>query len=228
MTIHSAETIEQLRQFDSATISNAIEQFQVRDRAAGFADLDLQCQFPDYEPMVGYAITCTADTMSPGEQRPSQMDNLWDLVHAGPKPAVVVVQYLGPDRKKSCFFGDMSSTGLQRLGAVGVVTDGGNRDKAGIANRAPGFHVFSPGWVVSHGRGAFLDFNVNVSVCGLNIAPGDLLHGDANGLLTIPHEIASQVPDKARSVLDGEGRYFDFLAGDSFSYDAWKRLLASH
>ena len=228
MTIHSAETIEALRQFDSATISNAIEEFQVRDRAAGFANLDLRCQFSDYEPMVGYAVTCTADTMSPGEQRPANMNNLWDLVHAAPKPAVVVVQCVGPDRKKSCFFGDMSATRLQRLGAAGVVTDGANRDKAGIARRAPGFHVFSPGWVVSHGRGAFLDFNINVSVCGLNIAPGDLLHGDANGLLTIPHEIVPQVPDKARSVLESEGGYFDFLASDAFSFEAWKRWLASH
>ncbi len=228
MTIHSPETIEALRHIDSATVSNAIENFNVRDRAAGFANLDLQCQFPEYKPLVGYAITCTADTMSPGEQRPSQMDNLWDLVHASPKPAVVVVQYLGPDRKKGCFFGDMSATGLHRLGAAGVVTDGGNRDKAGIARRAPGFHVFSPGWVVSHGRGAFLDFNVNVSVCGLNIMPGDLLHGDANGLLTVPHEIAGQIPDEARNVLQREEGYFDFLESESFSYEEWKRQLASH
>ena len=178
--------------------------------------------------MIGYAVTCTADTVSPGESRPSQMDHVWDLVHESAKPAVLVVQYVGSDPKKSCFFGDMSATGLHRLGAAGAVTDGGNRDKAGIARRAPGFHVFSPGWVVSHGRGAFLDFNVNVTVCGLNIAPGDLLHGDANGLLTIPHEIAAEVPEKAREVLAGEAGYFEFLESDSFSYEEWKRRLASH
>ena len=228
MTVPSPELIERLKKIDSATVSNAIEQFEVRDRAAGFADYELRCQFPNYEPLVGYAVTCVANTTSPGEQRPSQMNALWDLVHAAPKPAVVVVQYQGHDRKRSCFFGDMSATGLYRLGAVGVVTDGSNRDKAGIASRAPGFHVFSPGWVVSHGRGAFLEFDLNVSVCGLDIAPGDLLHGDANGLLTIPHEIAEQVPDMAEKVLSGEQGYFDYLAGDSFSYDEWKRRLETH
>ena len=218
MTVHSEETISQLRNFDGATVSNAIEEFEVRDRAAGFADYELRCQFPEYEPMVGYAVTCTGDTTTAGQQRPHQMEKLWDLVHASPKPAVVVVQYVGPDRKRSCFFGDMSSSGLHRLGAAGIVTDGGNRDKAGIARRAPGFHVFSPGWVVSHGKGAYLDFEVNVTVGGLNIAPGDLIHGDANGLLTIPHEIAERVPQMAQEVLDREQRYFD--------YEEWKRRLA--
>ena len=67
-----------------------------------------------------------------------------------------------------------------------------------------------------------------MTVCGLNIAPGDLLHGDANGLLTIPHEIAAEVPEKAREVLAGEAGYFEFLESDSFSYEEWKRRLASH
>ena len=120
MNIHPPELIDELRKYDSATVSNAIEHFQVRDRAAGFANLDLKCQFPDYEPMIGYAVTCTADTVSPGESRPSQMDHVWDLVHESAKPAVLVVQYVGSDPKKSCFFGDMSATGLHRLGATGI------------------------------------------------------------------------------------------------------------
>jgi 4-hydroxy-4-methyl-2-oxoglutarate aldolase len=223
---HAPEVLEALRGFDSATISNAIEQFKIRDRAAGYADMRLRCQFPEYAPMVGYAVTCTADTTSPGESRPMRFAELLEIVRGAPQPAVVVVQHVGTDRLKSCNFGDMSATGLHRMGVAGVVTDAGNRDRAGIAQRAPGFHVFSPGWVVSHGRGAYLDMQVNVSICGLNIAPGDLLHGDANGLLVVPHEIAGRVAEEAQKVIDAEAEYFKFLESDTFTFEDWKRRIA--
>ena len=72
---------------DSATISNAIEQFEVRDRAAGYADMGLRCQFPEYPPMVGYAVTCTADTTSPGESRPMKFADVLQVVRDAPQPA---------------------------------------------------------------------------------------------------------------------------------------------
>lgn len=225
---HPPEVLEALRGFDSATISNAIEQFDVRDRAAGYADMRLRCQFPEYRPMVGYAVTCTADTTTPGESRPMNFAEVLETVHDAPQPAVLVVQHVGADRLKSCNFGDMSASGLHRLGVAGVVTDGGNRDREGIARRAPGFHVFSPGWVVSHGRGAYLDMQVQVSICGLNIAPGDLLHGDANGLLVVPHEVAGRLAEEARKVIDAEADYFKFLDSDQFTFEEWVQRIAGH
>ena len=225
---HPPAVLEALREFDSATISNAIEHFEVRDPVVGYADLRLRCQFPEYRPMVGYAVTCTADTTSPGESRTSRFGELLEVVRNAPQPAVVVVQHVGTDRLKSCYFGDMSVSGLHRLGAVGVVTDGGNRDGAGIVRRAPGFQIFSPGWVVSHGRSAFLDLQVNVSVCGLNIAPGDLLHGDANGLLVVPDGIADRLAAEAQKVREQESEYFEFIESDEFSFEEWKRRIASH
>jgi regulator of RNase E activity RraA len=223
-----ADLLAALQAIDSPTLSNAIEHFEVRDRAAGYADLRLRCQFPDYSPMVGFAVTCTADTTSPGESRAPAFDKVLRAVDEAPKPAVVVVQHVGADRQKSCFFGDMSSACLQRLGAAGVVTDGANRDRKGIAERAPGFQVFSPGWVVSHGRGAFLDIGVHVSVCGLNIAPGDLLHGDENGLMVVPQDIIKPLIEKAREVQDAEKEYFDFVEGDTFGLEQLIKKFTSH
>lgn len=226
--IHPPEMIEALGNIDSPTVSNAIEHFQVRDRVKGYTTADLVCQFPEYKPMVGYAVTCMADTTTPGDDRPPRMDELWDLVNMAPKPVVVVIQHVGLDRKRSCFVGDMSATALQKLGAVGVVTDGANRDRSGMAARAPGFQVFSTGWVASHGKGAYLEFNVNVSLCGMNVRPGDLLHGDENGVLLVPHEIAADVVTRSQVVRDQETDYFQFLESDDFEYEEWKRRLAAH
>ena len=81
---------------------------------------------------------------------------------------------------------------------------------------------------MSHGRGTFLDLQVNVSICGLNIAPGDLLHGDENGLLVVPHEIAKPLVEEARQVCQAEAEYFAFLDSDNFTYEEWRQRITQH
>ena len=189
--------------------------------------MDLKCQFPNQKPMVGYAVTCTADTTTAGYNKPMRLDVLLDIINAAPKPAVLVIKFAGPDRKKSCVAGDMFCTALEKLGVTGLVTDMGNRDIRQIHERAPEFQVFCPGAVVSHGRGYFIDFNVSVSVCGMTISPGDLLHGDDSGLVSVPIDIAESVAERAASIRQAEADYFDFLE-HNFSYEELKKRLGVH
>jgi regulator of RNase E activity RraA len=225
MAMLSAEDVDALTQIDSPTVSNAIETFQVRDPTAGYASMELRCQFPTLKPMVGYAFTVTADSTSPLPKRENREPALFEAVRNAPRPVVVVIKDVGPQRLRSCHAGDVLCSVFRKLGAVGLVTDGGVRDVAGIANRAPGFQVFTPGLTVSHGVPTFLEFEPVVSICGLTIRSGDLLHGDANGLLVIPHDVASQVAAQARSILDKERRIIEFIDGDSFSLDGLAKLL---
>jgi regulator of RNase E activity RraA len=224
----SPDVLAALRKFDSPTISNAIEHFRVRDPVDGYASLELLCQFPQYAAMVGYAVTCTADSATPGDRRHSRLANLLEAIQTASKPAVLVIQNVGPDRRRSCFVGDMFCSALQKMGVVGVVTDGGCRDRAGIARRTPGFQLFAAGAVVSHGHGVIVEVDVTVSVCGLTVQSGDLLHGDASGLLVIPHEIAAAVPQQAEAVRQAEAGYFDFLNGEALTYEEMRRRLTQH
>jgi regulator of RNase E activity RraA len=187
--------------------------------------MELRCQFPDQKAMVGYAVTAIADTTTAGDNRPMRLHELMDIVQGAPKPVIPVVQYVGPDRLRSCFAGDMLASGLQKMGAVGLVTDMGVRDLKGIQRRAPGFQVFCPGSVVSHGYGVYLEFNLSVSICGLTVQPGDLLHGDENGLLTVPLEITEELVGQARRVQQVEGEYFDFLSGNAYTYEGLKSRM---
>ena len=221
----SAEDLPTLRQYDTATVSNAIEHFEVRDRTAGYASNELICQFPELPPMVGYAVTVTGDTTRPGDTRPSRVVTWWIWSPQPPQPSVLVIQYVGEDRRRSCFVGDMFCLTMDRLGAVGVVSDGNARDRVGIRGKAPDLHMFCPGWVASHGYGCYLDFNVPVSICGLEIQPGDLLHGDENGLITIPHEIAHQVARQSQAVRGQEGEYFQLFESDPFDIEELRRRV---
>ena len=55
------------------------------------------------------------------------------------------------------------------------------------------FPVFTSGSICSHGYCQVVDVNVTVHVGGVTVQPGDLLHGDCNGVTTIPKEIAGEV-----------------------------------
>lgn len=229
MTPFAPRLIDELQAYDSATIANAIEHFEVRDPTSGYANNQLVCQMPEIaRPMVGYAITATADSTTPGDRRSSRVDDLVDLVHAAPKPAILALKHIGHERQRCCLFGDMFCTILQQLGCVALVTDANGRDRSGIRERTPDFHVFSSGWVVSHGYPAYLDFNTTVSICGLTIAPGDLLHGDESGLVSIPRDIAERVPERAREVRREEAEYFDFLQSERFSMAELRRRIVPH
>jgi regulator of RNase E activity RraA len=122
------EQLEELRQIDSPTISNAIERFKVRPRVQGFAGWDLRCAFPELGSMVGYAVTCTADSTTEARADERGLLRLWAAIEAAPKPAVVVIKDIGPERSRSCHMGEVMATTARALGAVGCVSDGGLRD----------------------------------------------------------------------------------------------------
>jgi regulator of RNase E activity RraA len=203
--------IESLRRIDSPTVSNAIEAFNVRDCTDGFASSDIRCAFPELGPLVGYAVTCTSDSTTGGPRRPSRLGDLIDLIAAAPRPAVIVCQYVGADRTRGCFIGDLMASFFSRVGAIGIVTDVPNRDLPVLHERAPGFHVFGPGSVASHGNPAIIDVDIPVSIGGMRVRPGDLLHADASGVLTVPLSIAGDVAAQAERVWAAEQQTYALI-----------------
>ena len=79
----------------------------------------------------------------------------------------------------------------QAFGAAGLITSGAARDLDQV--RRIGFPAFSNGAICSHGYSHIVDMHRAVRVGGITIHPGDLIHADANGVTTIPLEIAAEV-----------------------------------
>ena len=212
------EQLDAIRQIDSPTISNAIEQFGVRPRLAGFAGWSLRCAFPELGTLIGYAVTCTADSTTEGRRDERGLLRLWEAVEAAPKPAVIVIKDIGPERHRSCHMGEVMATTARALGAVGCISDGGLRDVVEV--RSLGFQYFCPGFVVSHGNPVICEVNVPVvSVEGLDVSPGDLLHGDANGVLVIPLEVADRVVEQALRVREAEREVLEFVRAPGFTVE---------
>ncbi len=115
------------------------------------------------------------------------------------------------------------ATTAKALGAVGCVSDGGLRDLAEI-RQLGGFQLFCPGFVVSHGYPVVCEVGVDVELNGLKVRPGDLLHGDLNGILVVPDEIADHVPAEAEKVCKYESHIMNFVRSPDFSLAALMEL----
>lgn len=220
----SPEQLAELRSVDSPTVANAIEVFKVRDDSEGFLGMDVKCLTPEFGVMLGYAVTVTADSMTPGRARSRQGHvRVFEAIAASATPAVLVVKDIGPKRSHACFHGDVLATLSSRLGAVGIVTDGGVRDLDGI--RPLGYHVFAAGLVVAHGTFNFIDVGTPVEVSGVRIQPGDLIHGDASGVTTIPAAIADKVYGECLKLREREAALKDFAHSRDFTLDGLRAKL---
>jgi regulator of RNase E activity RraA len=84
---------------------------------------------------------------------------------------------------------------------------------------AMGFQLFSQNVSVSHSYAHIIEFGEPVEIDGLKISPGDLIHGDRHGVLTIPWSVATQVPDEAAKILGEEKELLAFCRSPQFSLE---------
>jgi regulator of RNase E activity RraA len=203
----SEDFIKALRGIDSPTLSNAIEGLELRDKTEGYVDLTMRCLVAHAEPMVGFAVPIRIDSTTPGRATPpaeaqASLRRLLDTIGAAPAPAVLVVEEAGPNPDKGCHGGDVIATALASQGCVGVVSGSGYRDLPGT--KATGLTIFARGLTVSHGVFTITDINVPVEVCGLTVQPGDLLHGDENGVVVVPTGHEKQLLELVEQVRTAE------------------------
>jgi len=127
-----------------------------------------------------------------------------------PGPAVMVYQDLD-DPVISATFGEVMCSVYKAFGARGLITSGAGRDLEQVENI--GFPTFTSGAICAHGYCHTLAVNVPVTVGGICVYPGDLLHGDLNGVTTIPHEMASEIPEACDGLAAAEKIILDYVRG---------------
>jgi regulator of RNase E activity RraA len=206
------EELKLLAQFDTPTICNVIELFEVRPRETGYMDSRIRPCFPEMPPIVGFAATATMHTAFPRAAGAvySSLDEQVSRFAELPGPAIVVFQDLD-DPAVGATFGEIMCATYQAFGAVGLITSGAARDLDQV--RRLGFAAFSNGVICSHACSHIVDIHVPVRVGGLGVHPGDLLHADANGVTNIPGEIVSEVAHAAAEYVAAEGIILDYCKG---------------
>lgn len=214
-----------LRRLDTCMVSNAIETFGVRLRNTGFADSSIRCMFGDLAPMVGYAVTARLRSGSPPMQGGNYHDRTdwWQYVLQVPPPRIVVLQDVDKQPGLGAFVGDVHAAMMRALGCVGYVTNGAVRELPTV--RKMGLHLFAGKVAVSHAYAHIFDYGAPIEIGGLEIHPGDLLHGDRHGLLMVPKMIAADIPAAAEKLRKVEQRIIAFCESSDFSLDKLRDVL---
>src|SRR5579872_3520096 len=199
-----------LAQYDTPTISNTIELFEVRPRSEGYMDGRIRACFPEMPPAVGYAATATMRCAFPKRDGDiyGSLDEQAARFSELPGPPVVVFQDLD-DPPVAATFGEIMCTAYQAFGAAGLITSGAARDLEQV--RRLGFAAFSNGAICSHGYSHIVDLHRAVRVGGITIHPGDLIHADTNGVVAIPIGIAAEVAEVAAEFAAAEAHVLNYL-----------------
>jgi 4-hydroxy-4-methyl-2-oxoglutarate aldolase len=217
------EELEQLRKWSTCSICNGIELFNVRPRNEGFMLPEIKCAYPQFEPMIGYAVTAVISADSPDGRRATPPE-YWAEIMKIPEPRVAVIHDL--DRPAiGSFWGEVNANMHKRLGCVGAVTDGAVRDLDEV--REMGFHFFSSCLAVSHAYVHLVDVGIPVKVGGLLVKPGDLIMGDKHGVLSIPLEIVKDIPKAVQLIEDWERPVIEFCHSKDFTVEGLKERFMS-
>jgi regulator of RNase E activity RraA len=211
------EQLNALRQFDTCVVANAIETFNVRLRNTGFTDARIRCMFEDAPPMVGYAVTARLRSGEPPIAGRSYHDrgDFWNRILELPAPRILVLEDMDNPPGRGAFVGDMHAAILRALACIGYVTNGAARELPSV--RTMGIQLFAGSVAVSHAYAHIFDIGTPITVGGMEVRPGDLLHGDRHGVLTIPAQIVAAVPKVAAELQLAEQKVIEFCRSSEFS-----------
>lgn len=189
------DRLDFLRSIDTPTVCNLIEMVAPERRGAGYTVRHLHCPFPDLPPMVGFAKTATmkakdAVPLGQGGYMQKRLDYL-DYVAAAPQPSIVVLEDLdGEYVGYGAFWGEVQTNVHKALGCLGTITNGSIRDIPAVAI---GFQMLAGSIAPSHAYVHVVDFAVDVTIHGMAVRSGDLIHADRHGAVVVP-------PDKIEAM----------------------------
>ena len=239
----SQATLAGLREVSTATLASLL-----RNRGLTGLTLDgLRSTRPD-QRMAGSARTVRylplrEDLLAAQEKRAGQVGggmNAQKRAIEEIRPGEVLVIEARGDPTAGTI-GDILALRAQVRGAVGIVTDGAIRDSAALARlEIPTYHAAVHPAVLGR-RHVPWETGVTVACAGVTIQPGDILVGDADGVVVLPPGIAAEVLAAAREqerqeafiaarVAAGEPIEGLYPLGDSWRpvYEAWLKQQASH
>jgi len=221
--------IADLERLSTCRIANALEQLSPRLRNEGFTSAQARCLFPEFAPMVGYAVPAKLRAADPplAGYRYQEHSGWWDYIASIPHPRVVVLQDTDqPNPGIGALIGEVHAHILRALGCTGVVTNGAVRDLVEV--RQLGFHFFAQTVAVSHAYAHLVEVGAPVTIGGLRISAGDLIHGDRHGIINVPKDVAAAIPATALRIKEREQRIMEICASSQgFMIERLRQELSS-
>jgi len=195
------EMLKKLLKFNTPTVGNVVATYPENPHCLGLYDnwygrwytsQKVKCVFPEKGRRIGYAVTLVFSLPDPKVKSYSFID-LIEVLDQAKKPIVVVAQQKFPSDiadSVGLFGGQMTSL-MQASGVVGVVTDGPSRDLDEM--RELDIQYIMSGATSGHGDFVISEINTAVSVAGMDVDPGEIIHMDEHGATKFPADKLEEV-----------------------------------
>lgn len=205
MAAISAETLALLRRTDTPTVCNALEHVMGGRTAEGFTKTPTVCADPSLPPIVGFARTARIRASSPAEKPAAEVRALrmqyYEYVAGGDGPNVAVIEDADWPHCIGGFWGEMQVAQHKGLGVAGTLTNGVLRD---LGMLDEGYQVVAGSVGPSHAFVHVTEIDVPVTVFGMRVRPGDLVHADRHGAVVIPAQHIEKMPAAIEIVIRKE------------------------
>jgi 4-hydroxy-4-methyl-2-oxoglutarate aldolase len=206
------EMMEELRHFDTPSITNVVATYPGAKTCLSlynpwtvnwYTDQSIRCMYPELGPLVGYAVTCVYGLPDPNYAGVTFM-NVIDALEAAGRPTVLVLEQRFPPQiagKVGLAGGNMVSA-MKAVGCVGLISNGPSRDVDEV--RPIKFQYMLSGITAGHGAMAVHAVNTPVTVAGMDVCPGEIIHMDENGAVKFPADKLEAVLANVRALRDEE------------------------
>jgi len=195
------ELLEKIKEHDTPSVTNVVATYPTNPVCLGlynpwtqnwYTDQSVRCMYPELGPTAGYAVTCTFGMPDANYSRLTFMDVI-DALEESKKPTILIIKQIFPPEiaGKVGLSGGNMTTAMKSIGCVGVISDGPSRDIDEI--RPMKFQYMLTGVTAGHGDFAVHSINTPVSVAGMDVSPGEIIHMDENGACKFPADKLEQV-----------------------------------
>ena len=214
------DVLQELRKIDTPTITNVVATYPKSPLCLGlynpwtenwYTDTSIRCIYPEMGAVIGHAVTCVYGLPDPNYTGRLSFMDVVDALDAMKKPTILVIQQKWPAHlmSKAGLAGEIMVTSMKAVGCIGMLSNGPSRDVDAV--RRLDFQMLLGGVTAGHGEMAVHAVNVPVSVGGMDVAPGDLIHMDENGAVKFPADKADQVLENAHKMLAAEAEHLERL-----------------
>lgn len=213
-----------LRRVDTPTVCNAIEVAEGKRGFNRFTRATMICSDPNAGAIVGFARTAKIAAVAPPTEavdiiRARRMA-YYRHMSEGPRPAVTVVEDLDGDAAIGAFWGEINTTVHKGFGISGALTNGVVRD---LGDLPEGFPVIAGSVGPSHGFVHVREIGTSVTIFGMTVMDGELVHADRHGAVVVPKEIVPRLSDAIGKLLATEKIVLEAARKPEFDFSAFEK-----
>jgi regulator of RNase E activity RraA len=213
MTATTTDRIDALTAWDTPALSNALDALRLRPFNGGYSNGSLH-RITGTAVMVGRAVTARMVARDAGEDG-LPVSHLHKAISDMDGPAIVVIEDRDEPAGAGAFLGEVNGSLLAALNIRGLITNGRVRDVNEL--RQFPYPVYAAGLCVARSYMRLTEVGTPVTVAGMTVETGGILHGDEHGVLHIPPQALPGLIAKAELIRDDEQNVVSWSKSPDFS-----------